>query len=154
LVLVGPQLKRTITALACKADKTFSALTGGAIVECRRVHRSGIYTGHTDNVISMLPMGDHLLSLGSDNQLLLWKIGQYNQPFSSIQLPQDFQPTSMTHPPTYLNKVVIGGRGGRMQLWNFSTGKMLYEFTPLGDDIRVMEPSPALDVIGAGLSDG
>lgn len=41
-----------------------------------------------------------------------------------------------------------------MQLWNFSTGKMLYEFTPLGNDIRVMEPSPALDVIGAGLSDG
>lgn len=99
-------------------------------------------------------MGDHLLSLGADNKLALWKIGQYSEPISSIQLPQDFQPTTMTHPPTYLNKVLVGGRQGRMQLWNFSTGKMLYEFTSLGSDIRVLEPSPALDVVGAGLSDG
>ena len=61
----------------------------------------------------------------------------------------------MGHPDTYLNKVVVGSQEGKLQLWNFATGKMLYEFTSLGDAaVQCIAPSPALDVVGLGMSDG
>ena len=61
----------------------------------------------------------------------------------------------MAHPDTYLNKVVIGSQEGKLQLWNFATGKMLYEFSDLGDAaVLCIAPSPALDVVGLGMSDG
>ena len=71
-----------------------------------------------------------------------------------IELGDDFQPTCMAHPDTYLNKVVVGGDDGRLQLWNFSSGQRLFEFRPARAAVRCLAPSPALDVVGIGLADG
>lgn len=46
----------------------------------RPVCRSGVYTGHGGEVLQMLCLGDHLLSLGEDRRLLLWKCGEYDEP--------------------------------------------------------------------------
>lgn len=35
-------------------------------------------------------------------------------------------PTCMAHPDTYLNKLLVGGASGRLQLWNFESGQMLH----------------------------
>lgn len=34
-----------------------------------------------------------------------------------------FMPTALAHPPTYLNKVLVGSEGGALQLWNVRTGR-------------------------------
>lgn len=34
-----------------------------------------------------------------------------------------FVPTALAHPPTYLNKIVVGSEGGALQLWNVRTGR-------------------------------
>lgn len=34
-----------------------------------------------------------------------------------------FVPTALAHPPTYLNKVVVGSEAGALQLWNVRTGR-------------------------------
>jgi hypothetical protein len=39
-----------------------------------------VYAGHRAAVLQMLVLGDNLLSLGKDKQLLVWKIGQYDAP--------------------------------------------------------------------------
>ena len=73
----------------------------------------------------------------------------------TMELGRDFQPTCMAHPDTYLNKVVVGSADGRLQLWNFSTGTRLFEFSSFGGSaIKCITPSPALDVVGLGLADG
>lgn len=73
----------------------------------------------------------------------------------TIDLPEGFTPTCMAHPDTYLNKVVIGSQEGKLQLWNLLSGKMLYEFSGLGEGaVKCITPSPALDVVGVGLSAG
>ena len=73
----------------------------------------------------------------------------------TIDLPEGFTPTCMAHPDTYLNKVVIGSQEGKLQLWNFLSGKMLYEFSGFGEGaVKCITPSPALDVVGVGLSAG
>jgi hypothetical protein len=48
----------------------------GGCVFCRE----GTYSGHTGSILQLLCLGDHLLSLGSDGKLLLWKIGEYDNP--------------------------------------------------------------------------
>ena len=59
----------------------------------------------------------------------------------------------MAHPPTYLNKVLIGGADGSMQLRNIKSDALLYTFS-LQSRVCCIEASPALDVVGVGLADG
>jgi U3 small nucleolar RNA-associated protein 21 len=110
--------------------------------------------GHTADILQLLVLGDRLLSLGRDGKLLVWRIGSYAAPEAAIQLAADFTPTCMAHPDTYLNKVVVGSQEGRLQLWNFSSCRMLFEFEGWGSAVCCLAPSPALDVAGVGLADG
>ena len=68
------------------------------------------------------------------------------------------RPTCMVHPDTYLNKILIGGEKGKMELWNFNTGTLVYDFKALRriscNRINSMSPAPALDVVAVGLSNG
>lgn len=59
----------------------------------------------------------------------------------------------MAHPPTYVNKVLVGAADGSMQLRNISSGALLYTFN-MASRICCIEGSPALDVVGVGLADG
>lgn len=40
---------------------------------------------------------------------------------SEISFNEDFTASSLLHPSTYLNKVLIGSREGVLQLWNIKT---------------------------------
>lgn len=40
---------------------------------------------------------------------------------ATIQFDSDFTATTMLHPSTYLNKVLVGSSQGNMQLWNIKT---------------------------------
>lgn len=71
----------------------------------------------------------------------------------SIYLGDTFEPTCMAHPPTYVNKILIGGADGSLQLRNINSDTLLYTFS-LQSRICCIEPSPALDVVGLGLADG
>uniref|UniRef100_A0A383VCR0 Small-subunit processome Utp21 domain-containing protein n=1 Tax=Tetradesmus obliquus TaxID=3088 RepID=A0A383VCR0_TETOB len=153
LVMVGPQLPRAVVALATKGDLTFAA-TGAAIHEAKRMHATGVYAGHRAAVLQMLVLGDNLLSLGKDRQLLVWKIGQYDAPEAVIDLGADFEPSCMAHPDTYINKVVIGGTDGSLQMWNFKTQQLVHSFKSWGSPVRCLAASPALDVMAVGLADG
>jgi len=99
-------------------------------------------------------LGDYLLSLSEDRTVRVWEIGSYDDPLSIIQLEDDFVPTCMAHPDTYLNKIVVGARDGRIHLWNFNSNSKVYEFASFGSSICCIVPSPALDIVGIGLSDG
>lgn len=153
LTLVGPQLSDAITALACKGDLTFAA-AGSTVVECKRVHRNGTYGGAIGTVFQLLVLGDYLAGLTRDGQLLMWRIGSYGEPEIRIRFAPDFHPSCLVHPDTYLNKLLVGGTCGRMQLWNFATQTLLYTFKGWGSPVRCLASSPALDVVGVGLQDG
>ena len=147
-------MRHSITALAAKGDLTFAA-TRGAVHAHRRVHRAGVYEGgHAGDVLQLLALGDALLSLGRDGRLCVWTLGAYAAPARTIELPAGFAPTCMAHPPTYVNKILVGAEDGRVALYNFATGRALHVFGPFGAAVRCLEPSPALDIVGIGLADG
>ena len=76
------------------------------------------------------------------------------RPQAVIQFDADFKPSCMCHPPTYLNKILFGGADGTLQLWNLVSRARVYTFRGWGAAVTCVEPSPALDVIDAGLASG
>ena len=94
----------------------------------------------------LLCLGDVLVSLCDEGQLKAWDLKRkrgtrlgglsndhdtdYEDESSDEEsaacetaLEGGFVPTALAHPPTYLNKVVIGSEGGALQLWNVRTGR-------------------------------
>ncbi|KAK3263316.1 hypothetical protein CYMTET_27870 [Cymbomonas tetramitiformis] len=127
LVFVGPQLEKRIRALACKGDLTYAA-SGKNIVVSKRAKVEGTWSGHTGKVNFILALSDYVLSLGEDSRLLVWQSGNYDGPVKDMQLPEGVTPSAIAHPPTYLNKVVVGSEEGPLYLYNFSSEKLIYTF--------------------------
>lgn len=76
-----------------------------------------------------------------------------------------FCPNVAMHPPTYVNKIVIGGSctkssSDAMILLNVKSGKIIHVFKCLGEqqevksEITTLENSPAIDTIAIGTSKG
>ncbi|CAG9464933.1 unnamed protein product [Pedinophyceae sp. YPF-701] len=153
LAMAGPRLPAPIDALACRGDLTFAA-AGGDIHVARRNTAVAVLRHHAGRVVQLMTLGDQLLSLAADGELAVWADAEWDAPETTLRMPEGFVPTCMVHPDTYLNKVLVGAQDGRMQLWNFASGRMIYEFAGWGSCVRCLAASPALDLVGVGLSDG
>lgn len=82
----------------------------------------------------LLCIGNTLISLCDEGHLKAWNLNkQHKEGYGGEEgsgaaicdaaLEGGFVPTAMAHPPTYLNKVVVGSEGGSLQLWNVRTGR-------------------------------
>ncbi|KAL4591371.1 hypothetical protein LXL04_004332 [Taraxacum kok-saghyz] len=156
LVLVGPQLTKKIRALASYRDYTFAAY-GNEIGVFKRAHQVATWTKHNAKVNLLLLFGDHILSVDVEGNIFIWAFKGADEnpsPIGHILLDNEFTPSCIMHPDTYLNKVMLGGQDGSLQLWNISTKKKLYEFKGWKSSICCCVSSPALDVVAVGCSDG
>lgn len=156
LVLVGPQLAKKIRALASYRDYTFAAY-GNDIGVFKRAHQVATWSNHKAKVNLLLLFGEHILSVDVEGNVFIWAfkgIEENLSPVGHILLDNEFTPTCIMHPDTYLNKVILGSQDGSLQLWNISTKKKLYEFKGWKSSISSCVSSPALDVIAVGCADG
>lgn len=113
-----------------------------------------IYKGHEKNVHLMLPFGEHLISIDEDSLLKVWIIKEATEYLSIPFKNSEFRITAIVHPPTYMNKILLGSEQGLLQLWNLKNCKLIHTFNSLNGKIEVMVSSPAIDVIAIGLNDG
>ncbi|KAK1755830.1 WD repeat-containing protein 36 [Echria macrotheca] len=59
--------------------------------------------------------------------------------------------------PTFLNKIFVGRADGWVEIWNVSTGKLIYTILPPSPDygsVTCMEPTPALSLLAISYSAG
>ncbi|KAI0889031.1 WD domain-containing protein [Annulohypoxylon maeteangense] len=59
--------------------------------------------------------------------------------------------------PTYLNKIFAGRRNGWVEIWNVSTGKLIYTLLPPSSNcgaVTCMQPSPALSLMAIAYAEG
>jgi U3 small nucleolar RNA-associated protein 21 len=59
--------------------------------------------------------------------------------------------------PTYLNKIFVGRRDGSVEIWNVSTGKLLYTLLPPAADfgaVTALQPTPALSLLAIAYESG
>lgn len=156
LILVGPQLPKKIRALASYRDYTFAA-HGNDIAVFKRAHQVATWSSHTAKVNLLLLFGEHILSVDMGGNMFIWAFKGIDQnlvPIGHVLLDNDFSPSCIMHPDTYLNKVVIGSQEGPLQLWNIRTKRKLYEFKGWSSSICCCVSSPALDVVAIGCADG
>ncbi|XP_076926434.1 uncharacterized protein LOC143589601 [Bidens hawaiensis] len=156
LVLVGPQLSKKIRALASYRDYTFAAY-GNDIGVFKRAHQMATWSKHNSKVNLLLLFGEHILSVDVEGNMFIWAfkgIEENLSPVGHIMLDSEFKSSCIMHPDTYLNKVILGGQDGSLQLWNISTKKKLYDFKGWKSSIHCCVSSPALDVIAVGCADG
>ncbi|KJZ79244.1 hypothetical protein HIM_01395 [Hirsutella minnesotensis 3608] len=63
----------------------------------------------------------------------------------------------VTTMPTFLNKIFVGRKDGWVEIWNISTGKLIYTILPPSPDagsVTCLEPSPALSLMAITYSGG
>ncbi|KAH6632721.1 Utp21 specific WD40 associated putative domain-containing protein [Chaetomium tenue] len=59
--------------------------------------------------------------------------------------------------PTFLNKIFVGRKDGWVEIWNISTGKLIYTILPPTPDcgaVTFLQPSPALSLLAIAYSGG
>jgi U3 small nucleolar RNA-associated protein 21 len=59
--------------------------------------------------------------------------------------------------PTFLNKIFVGRRDGWVEIWNVSTGRLVYTILPPSRDcgaVTCLEPSPVLALLAIAYSEG
>ncbi|CAH1635709.1 unnamed protein product [Spodoptera littoralis] len=113
-----------------------------------------VYKGHNAPIHLMLPFGIHLISIDEDNVLKIFDIKDESEFLELGFDEQTFKVTTLCHPPTYLNKILLGSQQGQLQIWNVRTSKLVFTFQGWDSAITVTEPAPAVDVVAVGLANG
>ncbi|KAJ2790901.1 rRNA-processing protein utp21, partial [Coemansia guatemalensis] len=154
LLFVGPQFDNDVVSLLSIGDETFVS-SGGQVIVCRRGKRIGeleqVDRGEID---SLMQFGDYIIGISEDNAVVIWDKNS-REIFTEIEFQSEsFRVTSIVHPSTYVNKIVVGSAQGGMQVWNIQTRRCLYEFKSFGSGITCMVQAPVIDVLALGLLDG
>ena len=158
VLLVSDAHLEDIQVLASNSRLVFVA-AGSIIYVYRRVfHLSKTLIDHKGDVKHLLPFGDnHLISVDESNTLRVWDIESASVYLLLEFNTKDFHVTSLLHPATYVNKVLLASRQGIMQLWNVKSNKLLYEF--FSNDtkfhpITTIAQSTVVDVVAVGYNNG
>lgn len=91
----------------------------------------------------------------------IWKttsLEHYTTLYTVASKPSDNEITGgVCNMPTYLNKIFVGRRDGWVEIWNVSTGKLIYTIlppTPKCGAVTCLEPTPALSLLAISYANG
>ncbi|CAG8441205.1 6972_t:CDS:10 [Diversispora eburnea] len=154
LKCVGTKTDKPITALASFGDFTYVACSQDLIVYEKNRENSRYFAGSRGSIFSIVIFGNWLIALcENDNKFIVWD-HITRELEAEISFDNDFTVTTMIHPSTYLNKILVGSREGTMQIWNVVSKKLKYSFSSFGSPITFLTQSPVVDVVAIGLLDG
>lgn len=113
------------------------------------------FNGHKKRVHRLMPFGrEHLLSVDDDSTVKVWNVNTEEEYCELSFRNEEFKISAVLHPPTYLNKILLGSEQGTLQLWNIKECKLVHTFKPFDSYITVLEAAPAVDVCAIGMQDG
>lgn len=154
LLSVSGQHPGPITCMSGDSYHVYTASDNDIFAWRRGSELKHTYKGHNAAIHLLLPFGPHLISIDEDNILKIFDIKDESQ-FLELGFDEEhFKITTLCHPPTYLNKILLGSLQGQLQLWNIRTSKLVYTFSGWDSAITVLEPAPAVDVVAIALSNG
>ncbi|XP_048477573.1 WD repeat-containing protein 36 [Plutella xylostella] len=154
LLSVSGEHPGPITCMAGDNYHVYTASENNIYAWRRGCELKHVYKGHQAPVKIIYPFGPHLISIDEANCMKVFDIKE-----ESIFMEQNFdgksfEVTAFCHPPTYMNKILIGSQQGQLLLWNLRTSKLLYTFKGWGSTVTVLEPAPAVDVVAIALANG
>jgi U3 small nucleolar RNA-associated protein 21 len=166
--LTRPQTPGNITATLAWKDKAFAAWWGGS-----EASQPGFWVFKRGKKIEELAIPDNLDQPIKEIRILgAWIVGccstrvevwrsttyeHYTTIYTMATTKDNNELTSLCSMPTFLNKVFVGRRDGSVEIWNVSTGKLVYTVLPPFADcgaVTAMHPTPALSLIAIAYSKG
>ncbi|KAJ3492092.1 hypothetical protein NLI96_g199 [Meripilus lineatus] len=167
LLFVGQELDEPITSMAMDGNHVWVSAGPNIIQFLRGKEIRRVENPLGTSITSIIIFGSQLLALTEDGRrMFAWNTSD-GALQASIQFDPGFTATSIIHPATYLNKVLVASNEGSLQLWNIRTQARIHTFSasslltmsrPLnggpGPAITALGQSPAIDVIGLGFATG
>ncbi|EDW59190.1 WD repeat-containing protein 36 [Drosophila virilis] len=143
-----------ITALATDRLHTYTASNKCIYAWRAGKHVRHVYRGHERDVHLLLPFGGNLIAVDRGNVLKVWNIPT-DDVYLDVPFKEDeFLITALAHPPTYVNKIVLGSQQGQLKIMNISKNSIVCTLSRHPNRVTCIEPAPALDVVGVGHADG
>ncbi|CAG2105478.1 unnamed protein product, partial [Medioppia subpectinata] len=112
------------------------------------------FVGCLQRVEHILPFGPHLIGIDAENVLRVWEIRSQELTQTLPFNGDSFRMTSIIHPSTYINKVLIGSSQGSLQLWNLRTQTLIHTFVGWKSRVTQLSQAPAIDIVAIGLENG
>ncbi|KAL1412861.1 rRNA-processing protein utp21 [Vanrija albida] len=158
LLFAGPDAGAPINSIAQTGTEVFAA-AGPRVIKYLRGKETAVYDAPDGSTVGkILIFGEQLVALKHDGTgLFVWNIAS-TELDNEIQFHSTFTATTLMHPVTYLNKILVGSKEGELALWNIRTGSLIHtfpSFTPSAPSpVTTIVQSPAVDVVGVGYLDG
>lgn len=143
-----------ITAMATDRNYIYTASNKRIYAWRAGKHIKHIYEGHSKNVKFLMPFGGHLIAVDEANVMKVWEIWSEKVYLDLPFKEEDFLITAIAHPPTYINKIVLGSQQGTLKLWNLKENRLIYTFNGHNSKVTCLQSAPALDVMAIGHHDG
>ncbi|KAI0072792.1 Utp21-domain-containing protein [Panus rudis PR-1116 ss-1] len=167
LLFVGPEEDDDISSMAIEGNFVWVASGPYLVKYMRGKELSRLKNPLESNLSYIHIFGSQILSLTDDgHRMFVWDM-QTEELTATITFESGFTATSILHPATYLNKVLVASSEGAMQLWNIRTKTRVHAFSPVSlltlpthdqnpaaPAITAMAQSPAIDVVGIGFASG
>ncbi|KAF9557999.1 Utp21-domain-containing protein [Agrocybe pediades] len=169
LLFVGPDAPEHISSMAMDGDVVWVASGIYVIKYIRGKEVSRLTNPLSTNLSFITIFGSQLLALNENgDRMFIWNTSN-EELESTISFDSNFSATTILHPATYLNKVVVASSQGDMQLWNTRTQTCIHRFSASqlltspnlasgsnnhGHAITALVQSPAIDVVGVGFTSG
>ncbi|KAL4246072.1 Utp21-domain-containing protein [Abortiporus biennis] len=167
LLFVGPDAEDQITSMAMDGNAVWISSGPHVIKYIRGKETRRLTNPMGTSLAFILIFGSQLLALTEDgNRMLVWETTE-GALQTTIQFEPGFTATTVLHPATYLNKVLVASSEGSVQLWNIRSQTRIHSFPSASllagssraseqnsPAITALSQSPAIDVVGVGFASG
>lgn len=167
--ITRPQAPADITATYAWKEKVFAAWgdphNGGpqgfwVFQRGKKVAELALPSDLDQPIRQILIFGSWIVASCS-TRIEAWKTGTYEHYTTLHTVASKTGDNELTggvcNMPTFLNKIFVGRRDGWVEIWNISTGKLVYTILPPSPKcgaVACLEPTPALSLLAIAYSNG
>jgi U3 small nucleolar RNA-associated protein 21 len=166
--LTRPQTPEDITATLAWGTKVLAAWggqglkNGGGVWIFKRgkkVEELQMPSHDCEKISQLLIFGSWIVGCG-ESRIEVWKssdLEHYTTLYSRAGGDSRHLAGGICSMPTYLNKICAGRADGRVEIWNVSTGRLLYTILPSSPEdgaVTALQPAPALSLIAIAYESG
>ncbi|MCJ1402943.1 hypothetical protein MMC11_006164 [Xylographa trunciseda] len=169
--ITRPETPEDITATFAWKDRVFAAW-GGTLAEGesgvwvfkrgKRIAELERPAGMNESISQLLIFGSWIVGCCS-TRLEVWKSGTYEH-YTTIKSSRSRAGRGsetlsgvFCNMPTLLNKILVGKQDGSVEIWNLSTGNLIYTITPPKlhtGAVTALQPTPALNLVAIARANG
>ncbi|KIW08096.1 uncharacterized protein PV09_01034 [Verruconis gallopava] len=168
IFITRPQTPERITAIANYKDHTLAAWgskdgESNGLWVYKRGQKVGEFEmpagGKRETISQILPLGAWIVGC-AQTRIEVWSSATFEH-HTTIHVAQGRIRATISggvcNMPTYLNKILVGTSDGCVEVWNVSTGKLIYTIFPSSSDmgaVTTMEPAPVLSLFAIAYASG